>query len=471
MRNHAWIVVSWIALAAGAVVADAPAEDASSVEPQAKALRDAGEPVEPADLKTWPTLPDERNAARIVAAASAALTPPTGASPFAGLSKRGFSQWVLPLTDADRQELTQLREKQAVVLAGLDALAMLDGYDWGDAPRSPLVAKREGFPSGVWPGAVAQLLYLDGLLAADAADGARTWRRAESLRRLGDGIASHPQFERAEFWRLFHERAAVVAGYAVAIDTFDDRAGGGRDALLAAVRRWLDERPARDALVREYQLQRVAIIDTHRRIADGTIVPPGGLTGGNHYHANQLLQQRIGLPMWPTVLDLYTSVIDTVRGEAALSYGPSYARHLEAMKRFAARDGVARYVATNLAPGFSSRHVSVAELRAHQVLTAAAVAVRLYRLDHAGAFPPSLDALVPKYLPAAPADPTASAEAGALAIRYRGDGPDPIVWACGPNGRDDAGRRPVKAVSIHEQWETADLTVPLRPAPPRPADD
>lgn len=38
----------------------------SPLDEQLAALKAAGEPVTPAELKTWPTLPDERNAAKVV---------------------------------------------------------------------------------------------------------------------------------------------------------------------------------------------------------------------------------------------------------------------------------------------------------------------------------------------------------------------------------------------------------------------
>ena len=62
------------------------------------------------------------------------------------------------------------------------------------------------------------------------------------------------------------------------------------------------------------------------------------------------------------------------------------------------------------------------------------VAIRLYQLDHAGQRPPTLDALVPKYLPAVPGDPfNADAPLG-----YVADPKDPYVYSVGENGLDDS---------------------------------
>ena len=65
---------------------------------------------------------------------------------------------------------------------------------------------------------------------------------------------------------------------------------------------------------------------------------------------------------------------------------------------------------------------------------AAALAVRLYQADHGGALPPTLDALVPAYLPSVPRDPTSAANAPL--------GYDPVrgrIWTAGEDGDGDAG--------------------------------
>jgi hypothetical protein len=67
-------------------------------------------------------------------------------------------------------------------------------------------------------------------------------------------------------------------------------------------------------------------------------------------------------------------------------------------------------------------------------LAATALAVRWYRVENGGAWPGSLEALVPKYLPEVPRDPMA---AGGK-IQYRG-GDNPILWSVGTNGTDEGG--------------------------------
>jgi len=68
-------------------------------------------------------------------------------------------------------------------------------------------------------------------------------------------------------------------------------------------------------------------------------------------------------------------------------------------------------------------------------LPAAALAIRLYEVDH-GRRPEALADLVLEYLPAVPQDPFA--EAG-RAIVYRPSAAHPIVYSVGENGVDDGG--------------------------------
>ncbi len=66
----------------------------------------------------------------------------------------------------------------------------------------------------------------------------------------------------------------------------------------------------------------------------------------------------------------------------------------------------------------------------------AAVALDRYRRDR-GAYPASLDALVPAYLPAVPLD-----RCSGEPLLYRLEGGAPLVYATGPDGDDDGGRLP-----------------------------
>ena len=95
-------------------------------------------------------------------------------------------------------------------------------------------------------------------------------------------------------------------------------------------------------------------------------------------------------------------------------------------------------------------------------LAAVALACRLYMIDHDGALPPSLDALIPAYLPHVPSDAI-----DGKPLRY--DAKRAIVWSVGENGVDDGGdettRRPQDAGN---RWTMKDAVVHLTPTT-RPA--
>jgi hypothetical protein len=100
---------------------------------------------------------------------------------------------------------------------------------------------------------------------------------------------------------------------------------------------------------------------------------------------------------------------------------------------------------------------------------AIALAVRLWQVDHAGKFPPNLQALVPAYLPAIPIDPFAK---GQSPLRYKSDTPaGPIIYSVGENGVDDGGSTtPLPGLSQHisqnDRDDRLDIVYPLRPSPP-----
>lgn len=68
--------------------------------------------------------------------------------------------------------------------------------------------------------------------------------------------------------------------------------------------------------------------------------------------------------------------------------------------------------------------------KANRRMAAVALAARLYQSDHDGAWPPSLEALVPRYLPAVPIDPL-SPDARPMRYLLAGGGKRPIVYCMG----------------------------------------
>ena len=90
------------------------------------------------------------------------------------------------------------------------------------------------------------------------------------------------------------------------------------------------------------------------------------------------------------------------------------------------------------------------------------LAIRLYRLDHAGKYPPSLQELVPNYLPTAPADPMA---AGGKALRYKPDAIPPVIYSVGEDGIDNGGTSLPDDTPHGYRWNQPDAVYPLARQP------
>ena len=94
-----------------------------------------------------------------------------------------------------------------------------------------------------------------------------------------------------------------------------------------------------------------------------------------------------------------------------------------------------------------------------------ALAIRLYRFDHAGHWPGSLDELTPEYLPAIPTDPFSP---NASPFRYKPQAVGgPIIYSVGQDGVDDGGsEQPIRKSSVPDTWNCKDAVYHLTLLPP-----
>ena len=103
-------------------------------------------------------------------------------------------------------------------------------------------------------------------------------------------------------------------------------------------------------------------------------------------------------------------------------------------------------------------------------LSATALAIRWYAIDHAGRLPARLADLVPQYLPSVPADPFA---ADGRAIAYHPDPSRPILYSVSQNETDDGGNEQLSNPHFHgrpTEWDMQDRVVHLTRRP-RPAEE
>jgi hypothetical protein len=143
--------------------------------------------------------------------------------------------------------------------------------------------------------------------------------------------------------------------------------------------------------------------------------------------------------------------------------------------------GATRLMSRIIMPSFN--RVSTTQFRAIAARRVAALrlAIRVYQLDHDGAFPASLEELVPAYIPGVPLDPFTS---DGRKLGYRSS-PQPFIYGVGEDGVDNGGdttlpsRRPPTTAPAGSPddnwtWERRDVIFPLtryvRPPPP-PSDE
>jgi hypothetical protein len=114
-----------------------------------------------------------------------------------------------------------------------------------------------------------------------------------------------------------------------------------------------------------------------------------------------------------------------------------------------------------LMPAYQNAILAHYRALAEHRLAAAALAVKWYQADHDGRPPATLEELVPKYLPATPADPFAP---GGKPLRYVADAKRLVVYSVGENGTDDgasddlmSGRR-----LKQQRWDHLDAVLSLK---------
>lgn len=194
--------------------------------------------------------------------------------------------------------------------------------------------------------------------------------------------------------------------------------------------------------VRALVHERVAQIDSTSMFADSVLLirPMFQLDLARCLAREQTIIRAARLDTWPaakSVLDTLPSV--PLNSRVTFSFGsqntdpsaPRYARMLSSL-----------YV-----PALERFVFSGYRIQAERRLAATSLAIQLFRADHDGRFPDSLERLVPGYLPEIPRDPCA-ADAPLRHLALPGALPDgsprPLVYSVGEDGDDDtaSGSRP-----------------------------
>lgn len=462
-------------------------EAARRLAAEVQAIRARGEPILPDDFAP-DEVPDPQDA---VAAYQRAM----GTVAFTG-SQEAFRQQfdeIVPFSASARRQVKGVLDKNAAVLQQVRTARTLTRYRSGTL-WTPVYSTRLG---RVWHwGRLAGLLKWQALYDHEAGDDAGAIEALRDAPPLATA-ADH------EFAMLLQHNAAEgidwIAGVAPVFQVAHDLAVEGDTASSAGLRQsgtpthlasrvqvealiaaLLDDAWMRQGMVRAIWGHRMMVLDAG----------PGSITG---------LPPAMGWFLRPSA-DLDMIRVARRRGQVAEAGAePDYP---DARAKFPPPDPLA-------APGRASTLEHVARLPSHlfdwklepylvrhyqhlaeRRMAAVALAIRLYRADHAGRWPESLGDLVPAYLPSVPIDPFA---AGGKPLRYLpnalgweippalaaaessyvpapGTGPflgGPAVYSVGADGIDDGGSRRLRP-NLHRQhtfsfnradWQ--DLVIPL----------
>lgn len=434
----------------------------AALDRQVAALVAAGEPMSVADFAETP-LPDGRNIVSLLSKVSAVDVESAELSQrdtdLRSADPHAFEQ---PLTDAEVKYVRDQIETNAAALALLRGADQTAGAFWNDLPgafsfTAPYTAQ------------LGKVRSAANLLADDA-------RLAIHENRVSDVLAD--VFDIHAVGRATERRPGVIgnlvttgvdtmaadliqdASATLPIQTDNDRAEANK--LIA---RLLDDARVNGALRDGLRTERVMLRDA----MIGMIRPPAGggapivrMNGFVRYATTPALYANIS-----ATLDLFgegLKLVDLPSQKAVINAaGPLNA------KMTAIRASSVNVIAGVFAPGID-RYLEVSNrLKTNQHLAAVGLAIRLYASDNNGALPPSLDALVPKYLPAVPLDAMDGA-----ALRY--DSTRAILWSVGADQKDDNGDESTpRPSSVYGRWLAKDVVVHLRPVartlPPKPEEE
>jgi hypothetical protein len=248
----------------------------------------------------------------------------------------------------------------------------------------------------------------------------------------------------------------------------------GHRWALSTVADIVVDMPLEDAKLREQLRAMIAVLLDERRQTEAL---QDGMRGDRAMHLDTGMMLSASYPVLRPALHLDTlRLLEQDDAMIAASNAPTWPATRAAFPvrpTFAGSKHHARFVGNLFTNAWDEKNLlRHAQLKAHGRLVATMLAIRLYQHDHPGQRPPTLEALVPQYLPTVPRDPLAATD---QPIRYLPQGARPYIYSLGENGVDDTatGWRPRAADLV--PTAAADAFVDLvrhsikRPVTTRPA--
>lgn len=427
---------------------------------QMDAYRRARDPVAPADLNP-PPVPDSLNAATDLRAAASLID--TATDDWEAFHEL---QPAVPLTEREVAVFRRIVDASAAALPRVEAATGKPGMDWGTAYQSPMINTQLRHLKGQRD--LAALLWTAALLAHHDGRHDRAVRYIRELLFVSRAV----DHEATLISHLVALGVGARACDALAQIAPDLNVGPGdgavpREAAEALVRELLDERPLHDGLRRALIGERIMQVDAVQATLDGKI-SLNNRPGSKPHQAGYRVIAFVAKPLFLNDARLMAAHTTAVMENAGrISNGPDFDRSvIDRPPEFG--DPVLHTMGSILMPNLKravGRHYS---LLTERRMAAAVLAARLYALDHGGKLPGSFQDLVPRYLPAVPAD--AMAPGAPPLVLVTSEGRPPVVYSAGENGKDDGGHESSPTASRAEVRRTSDdvrhLTRRPRPAPP-----
>jgi hypothetical protein len=240
---------------------------------------------------------------------------------------------------------------------------------------------------------------------------------------------------------------------------------GGRAAtpeqVRATIGELLDEAPCDAGVHAAFAGERVMMLDTMKLLADRKL-DAASLMGT----VGAARGMRLPVPRGIIFADAVIIVTQDTQVAEAFARSPDYVTYRQNAPPAPAalqKNPKVHFLAGSMLPSYDRFILQQYRIKADRRLTATALALRLYAAEHAGKYPATLDALVPKYLPSVPKDPFA---AGDKPLHYSLTDPAvPRVYSVADNGIDDGGSTSPTNYRRNDmgRWEKGDAVLEMRP--------
>jgi hypothetical protein len=392
-----------------------------------QAIKQKGEPISAQDLATAP-IPDAQNAALDLRAAAKAIN--TNSPAFNTYDR--FESVEMPLSPEQGAILRAMLKENQQTMPLLKSAAAKGKVDWQIKYATPMFNTL--LPDLGAQRMVAKYAHVAVLLAHGDGNDVEALEHVQQLLFLARVTGQQPMLI-SHLVQLTIEREVFESCRQISPTLRFDTGPAMDDQLRRTINELLDETSLRSNLRYALESGRVCQIDTVQGLLSGKLtldelMSLASPNGPKRLHVEPadvpstiLEDSRIMLQSLARNIDAATAS-DWPTAKTKMNPQPPPDRAQPDKHPFTT------LLLPSLGKGIQQHYVGLAQRR----LAAVALAVRGYALAHGGQLPPTLQDLVPKYLPAVPTDPLTAGQP----LIYSLD--QAIVYSVGKDGKDDAGQ-------------------------------